>query len=408
VIIQSEGRIMMQLVKYNRNNKSKMDIGFLSIDKAVKVKKFHESIPGYRETPLRSLDNLAREFGVSKIFVKDESFRFGLNSFKSLGGSYAIGSCLGDMLRIIPDELTFDKLTSDRAKSILGDMTFVTATDGNHGRGVAWTAKMLGHKSVVYMPQGSSLERLRNIQSEGAEASITDMNYDEAVCLASEMAEKNGWILIQDTAWEGYEDIPVRIMQGYGTMALEAYMELLAMSEKPTHIFLQAGVGSMAAAVTGFFANVYGDDWPITVIVEPEKANCVFRTARADDGKIHTVTGNMDTIMAGLACGVPSTLGWEILRDYADGFISCPDSFAAQGMRILGCPLEGDLRIVSGESGAAGFGATSEILRKKEHMKIKESLNLDENSKILFFSTEGSTDAENYKKIVWDAEFGIK
>ena len=342
---------------------------------------------------------------VGEIYVKDESYRFGLNAFKVLGGSYAMGHYLADRLGKPMEEVDYRFLTSETSRKALGDITFVTATDGNHGRGVAWTARQLRQKSVVYMPEGSAQERLDNIRAEGADASITNLNYDDAVRLANRQAEEKGWIMVQDTAWEGYESIPRWIMQGYGTMGLEAYGQL---PEKPTHIFLQAGVGSMAGAITGLFSSLYGAEKPMIVIVEPNAADCLFRTARAHDGKLHPVTGSMRTIMAGLACGEPCSIGWQVLKDYADFFISCPDYAAAQGMRILGNPTGQDQRVISGESGAAAFGAVSEILRDPTLHSLKEQLRLDQDSRLLFFSTEGATDRENYRHIVWDGIYPRK
>lgn len=172
---------------------------------------------------------------------------------------------------------------------------------------------------------------------------------------------------------------------------------------RPTHIFLQAGVGAMAGAITAFLKDAWeGGQKPIITIVEPDQADCIFRTAKADDGKLHSVAGDLSTIMAGLACGEPCTIGWEILSQYADYFISVADPVAAKGMRILGNPVDGDARIVSGESGAATIGAVSEILMNKGLEALKQQLNIDRNSKILCFSTEGDTDKDNYRRIVWD------
>ncbi|NCB42051.1 MAG: diaminopropionate ammonia-lyase [Clostridia bacterium] len=384
---------------------SKCSIDFLNVEEAQRARNFHQSFPEYAPTPLLALDALAADLGVEKIFIKDESYRFGLNAFKALGGAYAIGRCLADRLHIATEDLSVDQLTTSEAREILGDITIVTATDGNHGRGVAWTANKLKQKSVVYMPKGTSPERLNNILSQGAEASITLLNYDDAVRLASENAKKNGWLLVQDTAWEGYVDIPKKIMQGYMTMALEAFEQLKKMKERPTHIFIQAGVGSLAAAVQAFFANAYGEDCPIVVIVESSMADCLYRTALANNGELQMVSGEMNTIMAGLACGEPSILAWPILKDYSDAFISCQDYVAAQGMRILASPLGNDCAVVAGESGAAGIGAASEILRREKYQGLKEKLRLDEHSKILFFNTEGDTDQDNYKKIVWDGAY---
>ncbi len=360
---------------------------------------FHQSFPEYCATPLVKLCGLSKSLGVESIYVKDESFRFGLNAFKVLGGSYAIGKYIAKKLDINLSALPYDRLMSPATKSKLGELCFVTATDGNHGRGVAWTANRLGQKSVVYMPKGSAPERLRNIQALGADASITELNYDDAVRLAKEKESQNGWVLVQDTSWDGYEEIPSWIMEGYTTMAAEAVEQLGG--AKPSHVFLQAGVGSMAAAVCAFFAALYGDEErPIITIVEPNAADCFFKTAQANDGLLHAVTGHMDSIMAGLCCGEPCPIAWEILRDHADHFVSIPDSVSANGMRILAKPCPGDVKIVSGESGAATLGFVAEVLSDPELEDIKNALGLSSKSRILCFSTEGDTDKENYRRIV--------
>lgn len=375
-------------------------------EEAQKARRFHSTIPGYCPTPLVSLPNLAKSLGTGAVYVKDESFRFGLNAFKSLGSSYCMGSLIADKLGADTDSMPFLRMGSDEVKEALGPLTFVTATDGNHGRGVAWSAKKLGQKSVVYMPEGTAKERLENIRALGAEAEILDMNYDGCVKYAAESALKNGWLLIQDTAWDGYEEIPLKIMQGYMTMALEVHLQLK--KTRPTHIFLQAGVGSMAGAESAFFANLYpADEKPVIIIAEPHNAACIFKTAQADDGALHFTDGKMDTMMAGLACGRPCTLAWDILRCTADCFVSIPDETAAKGMRVLGNPLRGDERIISGESGAAGFGLAFEILDNEELLWLKKSLKIDESSRIVCFSTEGDTDRANYRKTVWDGYCGM-
>ena len=404
--VNSERKMKMKevfkLVTREHNGESSCNLDFLSKGNAEKIRDFHKSFPVYRPTPLAHLPETARCLGLGDIYVKDESYRFGLNAFKVLGGSYAIGNYLAGRLGRRIEDVDYQTLVSEETRKELGDITFVTATDGNHGRGVAWTANQFKQKAVVYMPKGSAEERLKNIRAEGAEASITDLNYDEAVRLADSQAQQKGWVMVQDTAWEGYEDIPTWIMQGYGTMGLEAYEQL---PEKPTHIFLQAWVGSMAGAITGLFSSIYGKDRPVITIVEPNKADCLYRTAEADDGQRHFVTGDMDTIMAGLACGEPCSIGWNILADYAVHFISCPDYAAAKGMRILGNPVKDDTRVISGESGAAAFGCVAEIMTNPELADMKEKLGLDENSRVLFFSTEGDTDQENYRAIVWDGKY---
>ena len=391
---------LFKSVHYERKTSDLYSVERFGYENAKKVNAFHRSFPEYRVTPLVDLKNLAKELGIKSIHVKDESYRFGLNAFKVLGGSYAIGSCIAKTLGMDISDLPYVKMTGEEIKNKLGNLTFVTATDGNHGRGVAWTANRLKQKSVVYMPKGSALERLNNIRALGSDASITDLNYDDAVRLANENAEKYGWVMVQDTSWEGYEDIPAWIMEGYTTMAYEAVEQLNG--EKPTHIFLQAGVGAMAGAITGFFADLYKDEEikPIITIVEPNKADCIYRSAKKGD--IEYVKGDMDSIMAGLCCGEPCTIGWNILKDHAQNFLSVPDAVAAKGMRVLGNPIDDDPRVISGESGACTTGIVAEILQNENLGWLKEQLKMDENSKILCFSTEGDTDQENYRKIVWD------
>lgn len=393
----------MKLIENRCQDRKNRQFDMLTLEKARQIQQFHQSFPMYSQTPLAHLNDYANMTGVKDIYVKDESFRFGLNAFKVLGGSYAIGKYIGQKLGIPESELTYTYLTDKETKNKLGEMTFISATDGNHGRGVAWTANRLGQKSVILMPKGSSKERLSNIMAEGADARITELNYDDAVRLAYSMAQANGWVMVQDTAWEGYEDIPTWIMQGYMTMAYEAYQQLQGV--RPTHIFIQAGVGALAGAVIGFFATLFGENRPIMTVVEPDEAACVFETMKANDGKRHFVTGDMNTIMAGLACGEPNTVSLEILKEYADYFISCPDYMAAQGMRILGNPLPNDDRVISGESGASSFGAVSEILRNPEYESMRKKLGLDEQSVVLFFSTEGDTDKCHYRKVVWDGDY---
>ena len=371
-------------------------------ENAKRVNAFHRSFPEYAVTPLVSLAALAEELGVGGIYVKDESYRFGLNAFKVLGGSYAIGCYIAKRLGKDISEVPYAVMTSSEANEELKKVTFVTATDGNHGRGVAWTANRLGRRSVVYMPQGTAKERLENILALGSDASIQPMPYDDCVRLARDNAQKYGWVQVQDTSWPGYEEIPEKIMEGYTTIGHELLQQLGAV--KPTHIFLQAGVGSMAGAMAGFFADVYGPDRPLVTVVEPDSADCLYRTAAADDGELH-FAGEMNSIMAGLCCGEPCMLAWHVLKECADGFLTIPDAAAAAGMRILGNPLKGDERITSGESGASAFGAFTEIMRRSELADLRKALELDEHSRVLFISTEGDTDRANYRRIVWDGAY---
>ena len=269
---------------------------------------------------------------------------------------------------------------------------------------MAWAARQLGHRAVVYMPKGSTRERLENIRAQGAQAEITDLNYDDAVRLADRMGREHGWTLIQDTAWPGYEEIPAWIIQGYTTIAQEIADQVEEKGwEKPTHLFLQAGVGSFAGAMLGSFAARWGKDCPVTCIVEPDRADCLYRSAKA--GTITPVTGDLDSMMAGLCCGEPCTVSWPILQRGAAAFVSCGDEYAARGMRLLGRPEQGDPAIISGESGAVGVGVLAAILCEEGLEDLRWTLGLNENSRVLCISTEGDTDRENYRRVLDGARF---
>ena len=310
---------------------------------------------------------------------------------------------------ISEEELTLARLLQPDVQARLGQLRFVTATDGNHGRGVDWTAKRLGHRAVVFMPKGTAAERLENILRLGAEASITDCNYDDSVRLARQYAAEHEGIVVQDTSWEGYHNVPLHIMQGYTTMGAEIVEQLAAYGDQaPTHVFLQAGVGAMAGAMAGFIADYYKEARPVITIVEPTKADCLYRTALANDGKLHIVDGALDSIMAGLCCGEPCSIGWQQLAAYADNFVAMPDKAAALGMRVLGNPVGNDAAVVSGESGAAGLGLAVAALRERDLAQLKGSLQLDAESVILCISTEGATDVANYRRIMWEGAWSWK
>ncbi len=379
------------------------NLPIMGLDEIQKARTFHESFPQYSKTPLTKLEKMADFLGVKEVYVKDESYRFGLNAFKVLGGSFAMARYIAKETGKDVSELPYSVLTSDKLREEFGQATFFTATDGNHGRGVAWAANRLGQKAVVHMPKGSTQTRLENIAKEGAKVDIQEMNYDDCVRLAAkEAAETPRGVIVQDTAWDGYEEIPAWIMQGYGTMAMEAGEQLKDYGcERPTHIFVQAGVGSLAGAVVGYFANLYADNPPVFVVVEAEAAACLYKGAAAGDGEIRIVDGDMQTIMAGLACGEPNTISWDILKNHVKVFVSAPDWVAANGMRMLAAPVKGDAPITSGESGAAPFGTLASVMTMDEYKDLRADIGLDENSKVLLFSTEGDTDPERYKNIVW-------
>ncbi|MFT9076887.1 diaminopropionate ammonia-lyase [Ethanoligenens sp.] len=370
----------------------------ISLQSTEKARRFHQSFPDYKPTPLISLKSLARHLGIGTISVKDESKRFGLNAFKVLGATYAMGNYLAKRMRTSIDELPFSRMVSDETRQRIGNVLFYAATDGNHGRAVAWTAQQLKQPAVIYMPKGSSQKRLQNILETGAKASITNLNYDDAVRFASQEAEKHNGIIIQDTAWSGYQEIPTHIMQGYATLAAEAIEQ---MDAKPTHVFLQAGVGSFAGAVQGYLYALYGDDAPKVVIMEADAADCYYRSAVKGDGTIVPVTGDLLTLMAGLACGEPNPIAFELIKRYSTAFVSCPDWVSAYGMRILGNPLAGDSPIISGESGAAGAGLLVSIMKQGDLAALREKLELNAQSRVLLISTEGDTDPEGYRDVVW-------
>ena len=352
----------MEKIKWILNQMPKNEdknLAVMALDNVNQARKFHRSFPQYSVTPLAKLDGMAGQLGLGGLFVKDESYRF------------------------------------------------FTATDGNHGRGVAWAANKLGQKAVVHMPKGSTQTRFDNIAKEGASVTIEELNYDDCVRLAAkEAAETPHGVIIQDTAWDGYEEIPSWIMQGYGSMAGEAAEQLREVEvNRPTHVFVQAGVGSLAGGVVGYFANLYPNNPPKFIVMEAGAADCLYKGAEAGDGEPRIVGGDLQTIMAGLACGEPNTIGWDILRNHVSAFISCPDWVSAKGMRMLAAPVKGDPSVTSGESGAVGMGVISSIMTDDAYKELREALELDNSSQVLMFSTEGDTDPDKYKKIVWGGEY---
>ena len=402
----------MKSIEWAANALPKTDdknLHLLAPEESKKVRAFHESFPQYSKTPLVKLDQMAAHLGLKNVFVKDESYRFGLNAFKVLGGSYAMAKYIAQKTGKDVSQLPYSVLTSDKLREEFGQTTFYTATDGNHGRGVAWAANKMKQKCVIYMPIGTTQTRLEHVLREHADASILDLNYDDCVRKAAAEAEAapNG-VIIQDTAWDGYEEIPTWIMQGYGTMAYEADEQLAEYGcDRPTHIFIQAGVGSLAGAVQGYFANRYAGNEPTVVVVEADVAACLYKGAVAGDGEPRTVGGDMLTLMNGLACGEPSTISWDILRNHVHTFVSCPDWVTAKGMRVLAAPIKGDTPVTAGESGAVTMGLLYNIMKNEEYKELRTSLKLDENSKVLLFSTEGDTDPGRYQSVVWDGESSL-
>ncbi len=401
---------MNQPIKWVLNRMPASDdrhLEVMSTQNVAKAQAFHRSFPQYNPTPLARLDGMAARLGLGSLCVKDESYRFGLNAFKVLGGSFAMGRYIAQELGRDVSEMTYGYLTSEKLREEFGQATFFTATDGNHGRGVAWAANRLGQKAVVHMPKGSAKSRFDNIAREGAQVTIEEVNYDDCVRMAAaEAAQTEHGVVVQDTAWEDYEEIPAWIMQGYGTMAGEA-AEQLRQQEigRPTHVFVQAGVGSLAGAVVGYFANRFPTDPPKFIIMEAQIADCLYQGAKAGDGAPRMVGGDLQTIMAGLACGEPNTISWDILRNHAAAFLSCPDWVSAKGMRMLAAPVKGDPAVCSGESGAVGMGVVSAIMEDDGYKDLREALELGRDSRVLMFSTEGDTDPDKYREIVWGGAY---
>ncbi len=393
------------LKTYDKKDTSPADKLF-NVNIARTARNFHRQIPTFKQTPLYPLSHLAEMLGVENIFIKDESQRLELNSFKVMGGSFAIYRFLQKKLGLSDNEMSYKYLFSKECHEKLGTITFASATDGNHGKGIAWASRMLGHKCNIYVHKETSEARINAIKAFGAKVTVVDGNYDDAVRQVAVDAKENGWEIISDTSWPGYTEVPTWIMQGYTTMLLEAQEQLSGMGYfKPTHVFVQAGVGALAASVIGFYASLFKDDMPKFVVVEPNKAACIYESAKINDGEPHTVTGDLDTIMAGLACGEPNILSWDILRNHVSAFVSCPDWVSARGMRMLGVPVKGDPTVISGESGAVGMGLIAAIMETDEYKDLRDFLGLDRFSQVLMFSTEGNTDPMKFRKVLWDGEY---
>ncbi len=331
------------------------------------VVNFHKKIPGYKPSPLVALQHLAKQLGVNSIYVKDESSRFNLNSFKALGGAYAIGNLL----------------------SHAAPTTFATATAGNHGIGIAWVAKVLKQRAVIFMPKDTPLGQVNTVKALGAQAVVTDVAYDETVEHAKQVAQKNGWHIVQDTAWEGYEQIPQWIMQGYFTLAYEMMTQFEADQHVlPTHIFLQAGVGSMAGGILDYLSDQFDLRNIVTVVTEPTTADCLFQSAINDHRT--DIPQPVNSIMNGMACAVPNPIAWPILQRNTQYFVGVNDAIAELGMRLLQTPQAGDQQINSGPSGAVTAGLLHELMINDNEASVKDMLKLTSDSRILIINTENN------------------
>ena len=348
--------------------------------------------PGYAETPLVDLPGLAADLGIAALAYKDEGGRFGLGSFKALGGAYAVARLLqAELGRRLGRAVTMDEVT-DRAIPEVADITVCCATDGNHGRSVAWGAQTFGCACVIFIHATVSEARKSAIEAYGAEVRRCTGNYDDSVREAQETATREGWFVVSDTSYPGYMEVPKDVMQGYEVMAAEAFD---ALDEPPTHIFLQTGVGGMAAAVAAQAVRRWGADRPRIVLCDPDLSACWLATYRA--GTPTAVEGALDTIMAGLACGEVSALAWDVLADHGDAVIAMTDAAAIAAMRRLADPVPGDTPIVAGESAVAGLAGLTAVLGDAE---ARAALGLDATSRVVLFGTEGDTDPALYEEIV--------
>lgn len=351
---------------------------------------------GYAVTPLHSLPALAQAMGVARVHYKDEGSRFGLGSFKALGGAYAVARLLCRELGTqLGRSLSTQDLLTPEVRTLCATITVTCATDGNHGRSVAWGAQMFGCPCVIYIHATVSEGRKDAIAQYGAQVVRTPGNYDDAVRQADLDAKAHGRFVISDTSYPGYMDVPRDVMQGYQLMVEEAAQQL---PERPTHIFVQAGVGGLAAAVCGYFWERDAGDRPVFVVVEPDKADCITQSAKA--GQLTAVTGDIDTLMAGLACGETSHLAWEILEKGTDAFCVIDDEAAVAAMRVLAHPLGQDPVIVAGESAVAGVAAA---IAASQSEAATQTLGLNADSRILFFGSEAATDPALYAQLVGES-----
>jgi len=368
------------------------DIAMLDSAAVREVADYLAHRPDHRPTPLHALPALAAAFGVAAIHVKDEGHRLGLGSFKALGGAYAvIRLVLEDASRRLGRPVDYTDMRSDAVRDIAATLTIACATDGNHGRSVAQGAELIGARCVIFVHARVSEARRAAIARFGAEIVQVEGTYDDSVVEAERVAADNGWILVSDTSWPGYERIPGLVMQGYCMMAHEA---LAALHAPPTHVFVQAGVGGLAAAVAGHLALALGDARPTIVVVEPDRAACLFETARA--GHPVKIAHGEPTVMAMLECYDPSPLAWRILSRVADTFMTVGEDDAVAVMNRLARPAGNDPAIVSGESGGAGLAG---FIRIASDSDARAALGLTTESRIFVINSEGATDPARYREL---------
>ena len=348
---------------------------------------------GHDPTPLHSLSGLARQLGIGSLHVKDEGHRLGLGSFKALGGAYALMKLVQEETsRQLVRQIAAAELMSPEVRAVAKAMTFACATDGNHGRSVAQGAQLMGARAVIFVHSGVSDARITAIARFGAEIMRVKGNYDDSVAEAARVAQREGWTILSDTSWPGYEQIPGLVMQGYTMLVREA---LAALPQPPTHVFLQAGVGGFAAGVAGHLAMLLGDSRPHITIVDPARAACLYESAKT--GHIVKVAETEPTVMAMLECYEPSMIAFRVLERVADGFMTVEEDAAPEVMRRLASPVAGDPPVVSGESGGAGLAGLMTVLRQPD---LAGKIGLGPESRVLVINTEGATDPALYTSIV--------
>ena len=339
---------------------------------------YHSKIRRYEPTPVVSLPKLAKSLGIKELYVKDESTRFRLNSFKTLGASFAINKI---------------------SETLKGRITFCTATDGNHGRALAWAARKIKQKAVIYVPADTIEARIKNIKKLRARVVLVEGNYDAAVQRAREDSEKYGYLLIQDTSWKGYTEIPTYITTGYKTMMMEMEDSLHPAREPGIDfVFMQSGVGTWASSVAAYYRNRYPRKMPKLVLVEPNESDAMLESRK--QMSLTKTRQSQLTIMAGLNCGTPSLLAWNILKNSMDLFLSIPDLYAIKAMQYLYYPFKTDKQIFAGESGAAGLAGLTALVYDASLQEVKARIGLDEKSRVLVFNTEGVTDPESFDELI--------
>jgi diaminopropionate ammonia-lyase len=353
------------------------------------------SWPGYEPTPLESLDGLAAACGIRSIRYKNEAERFGLGSFKALGGAYGVYRVLQAAIASrVPGHTSAGDLRDGRYEGLTSRIVVATATDGNHGRAVAWAACLFHCQCVVYLPDTCSKAREDAIRGYGARTVRTGLGYTESVRACANDAREQGHLVVSDTSWHGYESVPTLVMHGYTVMAREALEELVP-DARPTHVFVQGGVGALAAAILGLLRSSWTEGpFPRFVVVEPEGAACLYASAAA--GK-PTPIPEAKTLMAGLACSEVSPLAWSVLASGVEFFATVSDSVVPECMKLLAQPPYGDIPIVAGESAIAGLAGLFAALGEG---RAAERLGLDRQSRVLLFGTEGDTDPGLYRDIV--------